>query len=193
MALFEQIGKRTYLTEAGRSLHHHCRTINHELEEVQTALDRLKGIQGGQLRIAIGPTAKGRAVPDARAEFGDSVIDRFFARHGLEPAARMVTNSNEAIKRGVLAGLGLAIVPQQSVTLELTVGRLVMLDVAALPLQRSWYLVHRRKKRFSCVAEAFKTFVLQEARHHVGDLSGAGGASGGGDFMPAAQIKLGAH
>lgn len=275
MALFEQIGKRTYLTEAGRLLLQHCSTINHELDEVQTALDRLKGIQGGQLRIAIGTTAKyfvptllaafQRRYPEVvvdlhiagretlLAQIEDNardlvvmgsppqdpnlvaepflvdplvaialsdhplaaaraisptqlvrepflmrepssetrnVIDRFFAGHGIEPATRLTTNSNEAIKRCVLAGLGLAIVPQQSVTLELEVGRLVVLDVAGLPLQRSWYLVHRREKRFSCVAEAFKTFVLQEVRRHVGDPAGAGGAD---DVAPVAHIRPSAN
>jgi DNA-binding transcriptional LysR family regulator len=77
----------------------------------------------------------------------------------------------------VLAGLGVAIVPQQSIALELEVGRLAVLDVASLPLQRSWYLVHRKEKRFSCVAEAFRTFVLQEACDHVGALAATGNGS----------------
>lgn len=71
VALFEQMGKRIYLTEAGRLLCEHCRTINHELLQAQTALDRLKGIQGGQLRIAIGATGDG-AVPVARGDVDDA-------------------------------------------------------------------------------------------------------------------------
>ena len=40
-----------------------------------------------------------------------------------------------------------------------------MLDVADFPIMRHWYIVHRRGKRLSAVAEAFKKFVLGEARN----------------------------
>lgn len=42
------------------------------------------------------------------------VIDQFFMQQGVEPAICMIANSNEAIKRGALAGLGVAIVPEQT-------------------------------------------------------------------------------
>lgn len=92
-------------------------------------------------------------------------IDRFFAQQGVVMTAGMQINSNEAVKRSVQAGLGLAIVPLHSVALEVESGRLAVLDVAQMPLHRSWYLVHRHGKRFSRVAEAFKDFVVREARH----------------------------
>lgn len=259
VALFEQIGKRIHLTEAGHELHRYCREIIRQLAAAETVLDRLKGVQGGQLRLAIAPTAKyfvprllaefvrrhpgvavdlridsrealleqieanerdmvvmaspppdtalvaepfltdplvaiaspghalagERAVPPWRLaqepfllrETGSetrSMIENFFDQQGVVLSVVMAVNSNEAIKQGVQAGLGVAVVPLQSVTPEREAGRLVVLDIASMPLQYSSCLVYRKEKRFSCLAEAFRDFVLQNARLHLaGTASGA--------------------
>jgi DNA-binding transcriptional LysR family regulator len=252
VALFEQIGRRVFLTEAGQELLHHCRKINRQLTEAEVALERLKGVQGGQLRIAIAPTAKyfmprllaefvrlhpgvsidlhlaGRDTLLAQLESNERdmvvmvsppadaslvaepflhdplvaiappdhplvsqtnisparlaqepfllrepgaethhVFERFIEEEGLTFSNAMVVNSNEAIKHGVQAGLGIAIVPQQSIQLEQQTGRLAVLDVGAKSLQSTWHLVHRQEKRFSCVAEAFRGFLLREARNSL--------------------------
>jgi DNA-binding transcriptional LysR family regulator len=249
IALFEQVGKRTFLTEAGQELYRYGCAIEHQFAEAETVLERLKGAHGGQLRLAIGTTAKyfmprllaaftlnhpdvvidlhitgrdglldqlennerdmavigsppqdddmvsypfledplvviappghplagARRLPLARLkperflmrEPGSDtreVVDDFFRQRGFEPHTTMIINSNEAIKQSVQAGIGLAIVPTQSVTLELEVGRLIALDLDTPTLQHAWYLVHRREKRFSAVAEAFKSFVLEKVQ-----------------------------
>lgn len=53
IALFELVGERAFLTEAGRELDHYCHEIPQQLAEAETALERLKGAHGGQLRLAI--------------------------------------------------------------------------------------------------------------------------------------------
>lgn len=249
VALFEQIGKRIHLTEAGRELYEYCREISRQLASAETALERLKGVRGGKLRLAIAPTAKyfvpqllaqflreypgvvtdlsiasretllaqvednecdlvvmtsppsdptlvaapflteplvaivppdhalaqAQAVSPARLvqepmllrEAGSEtrrLIEQFFAERGLAIAVGMTANSNETLKQGVQAGLGMAIVPLQSVIHERDAGQLAVVDVDSLSLQIHWYLVHRQEKRFSCVAEAFRGFVLQDAR-----------------------------
>lgn len=252
IALFELVGKRTFLTEAGQELYRYCHKIHQQLAEAETTLERLKGAQGGQLRLAISPTAKyfmPRLIAAFTLKHQDIVIDLhitgrdgllaqlennerdmvvmgsapaddtlegmpfledplvviappthslagkrkvlatelamerflmrepgsdtravtndFFRRQGIEPQTTMIINSNEAIKQSVQAGIGLALVPTQSVTLELEVGRLVALELDAPTLQRVWYLVHRREKRFSAIAEEFRNFVLNKARHCI--------------------------
>lgn len=87
-------------------------------------------------------------------------IERFFAEKGLTPSGSIEMTSNEAIKQSVQAGLGLGIVSVQTVELEIEVGRLAILNVASFPIMRRWYLVHRKEKRLSATAEAFKEFVL---------------------------------
>ena len=77
----------------------------------------------------------------------------------------MEMTSNEAIKQAVEAGLGLGIVSIHTLTLELEVGRLVILDVQNFPILRHWYVVHRKGKRLSPIATAFRQFVLSEAEN----------------------------
>ena len=72
----------------------------------------------------------------------------------------MEMTSNEAIKQTVQAGLGLGIVSRYTVELELETGRLVELDVRHFPLRRYWYLVRRRDKQLSPVAQRFESRVL---------------------------------
>jgi DNA-binding transcriptional LysR family regulator len=80
----------------------------------------------------------------------------------------MEVGSNEAIKQSVQAGLGLGLLSRATIEQELTLKRLVVLDVADFPIMRHWYIVHRRGKRLSAVAEAFRQFMLKEARGLIG-------------------------
>jgi len=55
--LFEQLGKRIYLTDAGKEVYHYSRLINQQLEELDTVLANLKGLGRGKLRISVASTA----------------------------------------------------------------------------------------------------------------------------------------
>lgn len=70
--------------------------------------------------------------------------------------------SLEGSREGVLAGLGLALLPRHAVSRELQTGMLHELPVEELPLYRSWCLVHARGKRLSPVAQAFVAFIREE-------------------------------
>lgn len=98
-------------------------------------------------------------------------MERFFSEQNIHVVTGMEMNSNEAIKQAVLAGLGLGIVSVHTVGLEMEVKRLAILDVASLPIIRHWYLVHRKDKRLSPVARAFKDFVLHEAKDLIETLT----------------------
>jgi len=50
-ALFHRIGKKTYITDAGHILLKHSLQAFHELEQAQTAINELRGMQRGGLRI----------------------------------------------------------------------------------------------------------------------------------------------
>lgn len=91
-------------------------------------------------------------------------MERFFNERGMKLKTGMEVGSNEAIKQSVQAGLGLGLLSRDTVEQELSLKRLVILDVAEFPIMRHWYVVHRKGKRLSAVAEAFKQFTLKEAR-----------------------------
>ncbi len=57
LPLFEQIGKKIYLTEAGREMYHYSRSIAAQLEEAEEVIQQLKGVQRGHLDIAVASTA----------------------------------------------------------------------------------------------------------------------------------------
>lgn len=247
--LFEQIGKKIHLTEAGREMFDYCQRINHQFSELETVLERLKGGGGGELRICAGRTAKyfvpsllaqfrkqhpgaivhvdvttrdallarlednscdmaitgwaeddsglvaepilqdslafiaapghplatERRIPPARLEqeaflmresgsASRATVERFLSQHDLRLKVMMTINSNEAIKRGVEAGLGLAVVPKCSIAHEVKAGLLSLLDVDAGDAYRAWYLVYRKGKRFSVLADTFRNTVLETCR-----------------------------
>lgn len=99
---------------------------------------------------------------------------RAFETHCLQQAVRLQhvqqLGSLEAVKQGVRAGLGIAVLPTEACATELAEGSLVALDVAGLPLRRSWCAVHPRGKHLTPVAQAFFNFL-------TGNFSNAGSSS----------------
>tara|TARA_B100001063_G_scaffold244918_1_gene279067 strand:+ start:55 stop:1005 length:951 start_codon:yes stop_codon:yes gene_type:complete len=74
-------------------------------------------------------------------------------------AGNMELGSNDAVKHGVLAGLGVAVLPKLSILPELKLGLLKSPDIKGFPLRRSWCLVHPQGKNPSPTATAFLQFV----------------------------------
>lgn len=248
LPLFEQLGKRIYLTDAGRELYQYSRAIAQQLSDMEVALDELKGMERGKLNIAVVTTAnyfaphllakfcqrysgvtvslnvsnretvlkqladnlidlaimgqppenldidsesfmenplvvvappdhplcKERDIPVKRLatetflvrESGSgtrSAMERFFAAHEIKINKGMETDTTEAIKQAVQAGMGLGIMSRHTVELELETKRLKILDVQGFPIVRYWHVVNRKNKRLSSVANAFKEFLLKEA------------------------------
>ncbi len=248
LPLFEQVGKKLYLTEAGRELLRYSRGILQQMEEMESLFGEMKGLARGRLNIAVVSSANyfmpqllakffqqhsgiqvslhvanrdavvkqldenradlaimGRppegtdmlaepflqnplvviAPPDhplARMrhikpgqlaeetfllrEPGSGtrgVVERFFAGYHVRLGSTMQMDTNEAIKQSVQAGMGLGIISRHSIELELETGRLAILDAEHFPILRHWYIVHRKNKRLSGAAQAFKQFLLNEA------------------------------
>lgn len=87
-----------------------------------------------------------------------SAMERFFKQHGARINTGMETDTTEAIKQAVQAGMGLGIMSLHTAELELDTGRLKILDVQGFPILRNWYVVIRRNKRLSAIAQAFRDF-----------------------------------
>lgn len=248
LPLFEMLGKKLYLTDAGKEFYIYSKEIFQLLDEADAVIESMKGLSSGRLKVSVATTASyfttrmlaefskrfdGVAINldvtnreslrkqleenepdlvimgqppegievDAQAfmsnplvmiapanhplvkekniplsHFADEhfvvretgsgtlgAIERFFAEHSVPFHTGIEMSSNEAIKQAVEAGLGLGIASIHTIALELEAGRLVLLDVEDFPIRRQWYLVQRKGKRLSVVAEAFKEFVLSEA------------------------------
>ncbi|MBD2017525.1 LysR family transcriptional regulator [Microcoleus sp. FACHB-53] len=58
MPLFDQVGKRLYLTQAGEELVKTCREVFEKLDQFEMTIADLKGLKQGRLRLAVITTAK---------------------------------------------------------------------------------------------------------------------------------------
>ncbi len=83
---------------------------------------------------------------------------------GISPEKLIAeVGGNEALKQGVLAGLGVAVISKMTVAGEVQRGELVALQLAGGPLRRSFYLLQAKGFKLSVAAERFKTLVLARA------------------------------
>ncbi len=90
-----------------------------------------------------------------------SALESAFLEAGLPLQVSMQVGNNSAIKQGVAAGLGVALISRVALDMELETNRLVILDVEGFPIMRQWRLVHLKDKNLSATARAFKFFILQ--------------------------------
>ncbi len=88
--------------------------------------------------------------------------EQLFASADVHLRTNLEFGSIEAIKEGVIAGLGIALLSYESVAYEIASEELTILDVQGFPLQRQWYVVHLRGGRLSLAATALRRFLLQK-------------------------------
>jgi DNA-binding transcriptional LysR family regulator len=87
LPLFEQLGKKIYLTSAGHEMLRHSRAIIQQFREADEALAALKGIGGGRLNVA---------VISAGDYFFPGLIAEFCRRHE-NVTVRLTVNNREEI------------------------------------------------------------------------------------------------
>jgi DNA-binding transcriptional LysR family regulator len=97
-----------------------------------------------------------RSVPTRRA------IDRALRRHGVTVQITTEFDNIETIKRSVEAGLGVSIVPEDTVKNEVRAGTLVALSLGDDRLTRPVGIIHRRRRELSAPARAFADLLVRE-------------------------------
>lgn len=253
LSLFEVIGKRVYLTEAGEALARSAQAMVGQWALFEQQVAAMKGVQRGRLRVAVVSTAK-YFVPrwlgsfcarypevdialevlnrdgvvrrlrenlddisimsmppddldiDVRefmpnplvviasaqhplAQSGEVTLaalqaERFILRErgsgtrmamsvhfkaqGFEPLVRLELGSNEAIKQAVAGGLGLSVLSRHALALAPESEGLAVLPVLGFPIHAHWYMVRRRGKQLSPVAQAFERHLLSQAQSMAG-------------------------
>lgn len=88
--------------------------------------------------------------------------ERFFAENGLEVGIRMTLASNEAIKQAVAGEMGLAVISEHTLALDVASGAFAVLDVAGFPLLRQWYALYPVGRRLSPASRAFLDHLEKE-------------------------------
>jgi DNA-binding transcriptional LysR family regulator len=91
-------------------------------------------------------------------------IEIFCRDAKIEINQKMILGGNEAIKQGVMGGLGISILSQFTVVLEQRLGLIAVLDVEGFPLQRQWYIGYPSGKQSSLASQVFLDFVRDQGR-----------------------------
>jgi LysR family transcriptional regulator, low CO2-responsive transcriptional regulator len=253
LPLVEQLGKKLYLTEAGKEVLRASQEISGRLTQLESTLNDLKGLEKGRLSLATTTTAKyfvprllgtfhkhypaielslnitnqaqvldrlarnqddlyftGRPPkhldielrpvlpnplvvmahrdhplaqetkaislkriaeePFILRESGSgtrAIVEQFFSDNRLDLNVVMEMSSNEAIKQGIVGGLGISVLSLHTLSLEVESGPLVCLNVEGFPIQRRWYVVYPTGKQLSLAAQIFLDFLLNEGKDIV--------------------------
>ena len=86
-------------------------------------------------------------------------IDSELQKIGISLVPNFELGSNEAIKHGIMGGLGIGILSRLTAQRETCSGQLVELDIEGFPMPHQWYVVYPQGKQLSVVARAFLTFI----------------------------------
>lgn len=98
------------------------------------------------------------AEPYVQRELGSGtreIVDEAFRRRKLEPNVAIELGSNQAVKQAVAAGLGISIVSDATVALEISAGVLTILNIKDIDFKRTLAQVQVKEKPLSPAAVAF--------------------------------------
>lgn len=103
LPLFEQMGKKIFLTEAGRELFHYARSIAQQLAEMESVFDEMKGVGQGKLTLSVVNTAN---------YFTPQLLATFCQRHPNINIILQVANRDAVLKQLADNNTDLAIMGQ---------------------------------------------------------------------------------
>lgn len=83
MPLFDRVGKKTMLTEAGRALLHHGYNVFHELSQARAVISELQALKRGTLKIGALLTVVNYLLPPTVMRFHNSYPNVEFSVLGL--------------------------------------------------------------------------------------------------------------
>jgi LysR family transcriptional regulator, low CO2-responsive transcriptional regulator len=116
----------------------------------------------GRRRIPVSRLAREPFVVREKGSDTWNSMQQGFGAHLSELNIAMEIKSTETIKQAVMAGMGVSFLSAHTVSRELQAGSLAVLNVQGFPLMLNWYVVHRKAKRLPPVAQAFKSFLMEE-------------------------------
>lgn len=90
LPLFEQVGKRVYLTDAGQHLYAGCHDVFRALSALEETLTGMRGLDSASLRLAVSSTGK---------YFAPRMLGAFIQRHPGVDASLQIHNRKTLIER----------------------------------------------------------------------------------------------
>jgi LysR family transcriptional regulator, low CO2-responsive transcriptional regulator len=150
LPLFERIGKKLYITEAGQELLTHARELLRSLKDAEDVLDGLKGLRRGRINLAVVSTAK-YFIPRLLARFGKN-----YPQLEIRLA---VNNRNSVIEQLIANEVDLAVMGRSPQSL----------DTIAEPFAQNPHVIIAApdhplagRRRITVEAVAKETFIVRE-------------------------------
>ena len=88
--LFEQVGKRIHLTEAGKEVYEACKDVFRTLASLEETLTEMRGLDSGRLQLAVTSTAK---------YFAPRLLGAFIQRYPGVATSLQIHNRNTLVER----------------------------------------------------------------------------------------------
>lgn len=95
-------------------------------------------------------------------------VTRFFREHQIDVNQMFHFDNLQMIKEAVAHRVGVSIMPARAMLEEMGQGRLVAIPIAAQELYRPLGIIHRKKKRFPRVAQAFLDLLCEQPSTDMG-------------------------
>ncbi|MGO8754014.1 MAG: LysR family transcriptional regulator [Gallionellaceae bacterium] len=111
LPLFEHMGKKIFLTEAGRELFHYARSIAQQIAEIEAVFDKIKGLEQGKLTLSVVNTAN---------YFTPQLLAKFCQRYPNINVILQVANRDAVLKQLADNSTDLAIMGQPPDGLDLS-------------------------------------------------------------------------
>ncbi|HUX72388.1 MAG TPA: LysR family transcriptional regulator [Steroidobacteraceae bacterium] len=150
LPLFERVGKKLFVTEAGRELLLRAREIGRALKDAEEALDALNGLRRGRVNLAVVSTAK---------YFAPRLLARFRKKFPHAEIRLAVNNRTSVIEQLIANEVDLAIMGRSPETL----------DTIAEPFAENPHVIIAapdhplaRRRRIAESRVATETFVVRE-------------------------------
>lgn len=150
LPLFERMGKKIFLTEAGRELFHYSRNIAQQLAEMESVFDEMKGLGQGKLTLSVVNTAN---------YFTPQLLSKFCRLHPNINVILQVANRDAVLKQLAENSTDLAIMGQPPDGLDISAesfmdNPLVVIAAPGHPLARL------KRVKFAQLAQ--ETFLSRE-------------------------------
>ncbi len=151
LPLTEQLGKKIFLTEAGREVLHASRAITARLDDLQANLAQLQGIDSGRLNLAVTSTVNAVAT---------GILVRFRGRHPGVSIHLGVSNRESVLEQLAANRIDIAIMGQVPDGLELEATRFMDNPLVAIAPPDHPFA---HKKKLSLRDLASEPFLVREA------------------------------
>ena len=151
LPLTEQLGRKIFLTEAGREVLHASRAITARLDDLQSNLAQLQGIDSGRLNLAVTSTVNAVAT---------GILVRFRGRHPGVSIHLGVSNRESVLEQLAANHIDLAIMGQVPEGLELEATRIMDNPLVAIAPPDHPFA---QKKKVSLRDLSSEPFLVREA------------------------------